>query len=321
MEQPITLLQLEAWLAEMLTSKQAAGRSPRTVKWYADEIGAFLRWLRTQPARAPLALPTLEAYLVALGTRELAPHTRHGKYRALRLFLGWIAKRQRLPAVHELLLDLPKQRAPVKAMRAVSLGEFNQLLGAIQPAGWIDWRDWRDRSLLLLLFWSGLRIGELAALQAEDFDQAAQTVLVRSGKGGKARLSFFHPALTVELAAYFGARPDHSTVPLWVSSDGYRGVRGAMTVDGMRQMVERRSVQASLGRLSPHAFRHGFACHLLNSGAELSAVSALLGHFDSGFTARTYAKWNLSGLRRQYLGVVERPDLAFVEAMRSERAP
>jgi integrase len=155
-------------------------------------------------------------------------------------------------------------------------------------------------SLLLLLYWSGLRVSELVGLHLPDVDTAAQLVTVRHGKGGKDRIIPCVPEIRRELLAYLMARPAWSGPEIFLSNDGYGGARGALTAEGVRQMLRRRCRLTHLRHMNPHAFRHGFAMAMLNSGMQMSAVSDVMGHSSEQMTASIYARWLTAGLSREY---------------------
>lgn len=85
-----------------------------------------------------------------------------------------------------------------------------------------------------------------------------------------------------------------------LSSDGANGVRGPLTTDGLRQVLKRLCRSAGVEYLHPHAWRHGFAMLFLNEGANLSAVSAMMGHSSTSVTQSVYASWQTRGLLREY---------------------
>jgi integrase len=105
---------------------------------------------------------------------------------------------------------------------------------------------------------------------------------------------------------YLYNRPAWSKPPLWVSSDGYSGVRGALTAEGIRVMLRRRCTDVGLRSINPHQVRHGFAMTLLNAGMELSAVSAAMGHSSQSVTEQVYAAWLTEGLAREYDAALRR---------------
>ena len=158
----------------------------------------------------------------------------------------------------------------------------------------------RDRCLLQLLYWSGLRLGELQALQVDDVDINRLEVTVKNAKGGKWRVVPCHPDLRLALSLYMLARPAQSPC-LWLGNDGYGGVLGQLTVEGIRQMLKRRAAAAGLEYFNPHAYRHGFAIFMANDGdVPLATVQEMMGHADLATTRKTYARTLTRTVRRHY---------------------
>lgn len=278
-----------------ITAKEAANRSPKTISWYEHEITHFLLWLEDlAPGEDPL--PSLiDGHLAAERKRGVSPATVAARFRALSAWLNWCARRRLIDESPMSQVDRP--RVPKVQVPHVTMTECNQLLTSIAAN---EWNDHRDRLILLLLFYSGLRVGELVALTIEDIDAKARLVTVRQGKGMKARLVPVHPDAPATLLAYLYARPRYPGPELLVSSDGYTGIRGPLTTEGVRQMLKRRCAQARMRYLHPHAWRHGFAMWTLNAGVELSGVSALMGHSSTAVTESVYAHWQIGALDRTY---------------------
>jgi integrase/recombinase XerC len=158
----------------------------------------------------------------------------------------------------------------------------------------------RDRAILELLYGSGLRVSEAAALRLRDLDAYTRSVRVQ-GKGGRERIVPITESALEALEESFRERGvtagdgPHGRLPVFVNR------RGASL--GVRQM--RRVVSAHLprsgerGGSSPHALRHSFATHLLDHGADLRAVQELLGHAQLATTA-IYTHVTKSRLRKAY---------------------
>jgi integrase len=282
-------------LAKFLTAKSAAGKATRTLRWYGDLIGAYLdygedhglSWWHTE---------TMERFQAHLWQRGFKPNSVDCYYRAIRAWCNWLVKRKLMPAPSP-VEAMERPARPSDPVPHVTLSEFTLLLKSIEGD---DWTACRDRSLLLLLYWSGLRVAELLGLRVADVDVAKRLVTVHRGKGGKSRLVPCAPDLAVNLLAYLLARPGVVGDALFVSNDGYGGVRGSLTVDGIRQMLRRRCKAAGLRYMHPHLFRHGFAMLFLNNGMQLSAVSAAMGHSSQQITTDIYAHWLSDGLSREY---------------------
>jgi integrase len=282
-------------LAKFLTAKSAAGKATRTLRWYADLIGAYLDfveatgldWWQTE---------AVERFQAHLWQRGFKPNSVDCYYRAIRAWCNWLVKRKLMPSPSPVdAMERPTR--PSDPVPFVSLSEFTILLRSIEGD---HWADHRDRCLLLLLFWSGLRVAEVIGLRVADVDVAKRLVTVHRGKGGKSRLVPCAPDLGPTLLAYLLARPGVVGDVLFVSNDGFGGVRGSLGVDGLRQMLRRRCKAAGLRYMHPHLFRHGFAMLFLNNGMQLSAVSAAMGHSSQQITTDIYAHWLSDGLSREY---------------------
>lgn len=290
--------QLWLWLDRFLTSKTAAGLSPRTIRYYHQQVGGFLLWLDDDAADKTVSRAVVEGYLIER-RKGRSPATVSAAYRALRAFFGWVVECGYLTEQTSPMHKLAAPRVPKKLPRYVTPEEFDTLYGSIDGAAWLDYRD---RTLLLLLFWSGLRRAEVMALTKRDLNLKEQVLLVRAGKGDKSRLVPFSPKLEEELNGYLARRPDDGDDidALFVSNDGNGGVRGALSDWGLASMLRRRCGEAGVRKMNPHAFRHGFAMNFLNGGMNISAVASAMGHSSVQVTEGYYARWLAKGLQREY---------------------
>lgn len=159
--------------------------------------------------------------------------------------------------------------------------EVDALLAA--PAGSSP-LDQRDKALLEVLYATGMRVSELVSLPQEGIQWAMGCVAVQ-GKGAKERLV---PLTDTALAALDGyqrqGRPALAKGRLSAYVFLNRQGKG-LTRQGFWKIIKRRAAQAGISAsLSPHTLRHSFATHLLQNGADLRAVQAMLGHADISTT-------------------------------------
>ena len=136
----------------------------------------------------------------------------------------------------------------------------------------LAWAAERDAAILELFYRTGMRLSELAALNVEDIDAISEVVRV-FGKGRKERLC---PLGTPALSAVqrYRQKAGVHNGPLFLSR-----VRRRMTIDAINDVVQKYWKLSGLAvHLTPHKFRHSFATHLLNNGADLRSVQSLLGH-------------------------------------------
>lgn len=279
---------------------RAKRRSPSTMTWYAEQFAAFDVWRLAQPDLPIDALPdadTIDAFLADQHEGH-KPSTVHARFRALRALFLFLERRRKIGhednPIH--LVDAPS--VPTEIRRHVSVEALEQLLASITGQTWLDHRD---RLIILILFYSGLRLGELCALTVADVDIKRSEITVDRGKGERARVVPSTPDLAATLAAYLFTRPNHRDA-LLLRSDGYGGAKGgSLQPEGVRQMLIRRCKRAGLDKsFNPHAFRHGFAMWLLNAGARLTTVSTAMGHSDTQVTSKIYAHTTVTTVRREY---------------------
>ncbi len=157
----------------------------------------------------------------------------------------------------------------------------------------------RDRAMVLTFFAAGLRVSELVNLQIEDLDLDHACLMVRQGKGSRDRIAPLNPVAAEALRGYLQlgrpqlARHDDSTVFL-----GRWGGR-PLTRQRICYLLNNLAKRAIGKKISPHWLRHSFATTLLQGGADLRAVQAMLGH-SSIDTAQIYLDVDIRMLRQAY---------------------
>lgn len=155
----------------------------------------------------------------------------------------------------------------------------------------------RDAALMEFLYATGCRVAEAAALRLDDVVIDARTARV-TGKGGKQRMVYLNDSAARSLQAYlrrrFAALPASRSQPaVFLNRHG-----GALTDRSMRRVVARYRPFAGKP-VSPHTFRHSFATHLLNGGADIRTVQELLGHASLS-TTQVYTHTSVDRLRDVY---------------------
>lgn len=183
-----------------------------------------------------------------------------------------------------------------KVPHILSIEEINRLL---QAPKCVDAKGYRDRSMLSVLYATGMCVSELLALDITDVDLFGSSI--RCGKGDKARLIPLYPEAVAGLSQYVGgARPtiitDVSQQALFVNMSGKR-----MSRQGFWKLMKTYQVEAGIQtELTPHTLRHSFAVHLLEHGADMGAVQQLMGHAHIS-TTKTYGQLLSPHLRQVYL--------------------
>lgn len=171
-----------------------------------------------------------------------------------------------------------------EAVDIIPDSDFRSLLGTCNDRSLN--RNRRDEAILMFLFDTGVRVGELSNLRKDDLDMKRRTARV-VGKGRKWRTVFFSPQTAVTLQRYL----QRQTAVERKSEVVFCGWRGRpLTTYGVHQMLALRAERAGVvSRVNPHAFRHTFATNFLRMGGDASSLQRILGHSDISTTIRNYA--------------------------------
>ena len=256
------------------------GLAALTLAAYRRDLSLYAAWLHE--AAVKTLDDTTEADLLGfIAQRHAATRatTANRRLTVFKRYFRW-AVREHLTAADP-TLKLLAARQPLRVPKTLSEAQVEALLAAPDtetPLGL------RDRTMIELMYASGLRVSELVSLKTVHLG-LDEGVLRVMGKGSRERLVPFGAEAHEWLRLYL--RQARRTILGARTSDAlFVTVRGAaMTRQMFWRLVKRYAVVAGItAPLSPHTLRHAFATHLLNHGADLRAVQMLLGHADIGTT-------------------------------------
>jgi integrase/recombinase XerC len=249
-------------------------RSVHTVRAYAATAERLLAFLGShwgeavsRDALARVSAADLRAYLARRRGDGLVNTSAARELSAVRAFLAWSVPDGATPRLRG-----PRVKRGVP--RPISPDEAIALAGDVADDAQTAWIGARDWAVLMLLYGTGLRIGEALALTGRILPLGA--TLAVTGKRDKTRIVPLLPQVRDAIDAYVALSP----WPVSRTELLFRGARGGPLSAG----VIRQSVRAARGRLglsartTPHALRHSFATHLLGRGADLRMLQELLGH-------------------------------------------
>ncbi len=215
---------------------------------------------------------TLLLFVVWLRRKGEAPRSISRRLSCLRSYCAWCYAEGKMSHNPAALLDSPK--LPQLLPEVLTLADINALLAAPPPTPLGE----RDRTIMELLYAAGLRVSELIGVRPLDIDFQAGRLRV-FGKGHKERLLPLHGQAIARIRYYLDEiRPLFNPGPKEQALFLNRQGRG-LTRQGVWGMLQKYAAPLGLS-LSPHSFRHSFATHLLEGGADLRSVQLLLGHSD-----------------------------------------
>lgn len=249
---------------------RAAGLSPKTVRTHSQALVAFYGWLQSAGIEADesaLSRGNIRDYLAAESER-VAVNTLRTRYMGLSRFCRWAVEEEIL--TQHPMKGMPVPVAPAKPVPLITDDELKQLLGACAGKRFYDRRD---EAIIRMLLDGGLRNSELCGMTVEGLDLNNEMGMV-VGKGGKLRPVYFGARTARAMDRYLRMRKQHrwAHLPnLWL------GERGALSGDGVREIVTVRAEKAGLDRTWPHKFRHTWAHEFLMAGGQERDLKRLAG--------------------------------------------
>ena len=263
------------------------GCSTSTIRQYKHYLSRFYSWLcgnspqTTHPEDIDMELlRRYRLYLAHLRSRDgqqLKPVTQSYHIIALRAFLRYLLVQRDIPTLSPDKIELPKGIS--RSVVFLNSEQVERLLNSPQISNKIGLRD---RTILEVLFSTGLRVSEVVRLNRDQINLERQEFGVR-GKGGKLRVVFLSDMATHWIRRHLQSRQDHFK-PLFIRYSGSVDVAR----DGEKMRLTPRSVQKIVSKYArkcglpveatPHTLRHSFATDLLISGADIRSVQEMLGH-------------------------------------------
>jgi integrase/recombinase XerD len=259
------------------------GLSRNTLESYRSDLQQFGEWLARKRDEKNGFLDASHSDLLAFLAHKVSARvkatTTSRELSSLKRFYRFLLRQGKIQADPSLNIETPK--LPRNLPASLTEADVEALLGAPDvrlPLGV------RDRTMLEVLYASGLRVSELISLQSAQISLSMGIIRV-IGKGGKERLTPLGEDALEWVSRYIaeirsGLLNGKSSNALFVTARG-----SSMTRQAFWYLIKRYARQAGIIKpLSPHTLRHAFATHLLNHGADLRVVQLLLGHADISTT-------------------------------------
>lgn len=278
---PVAFDDLSVLLPDWRRHLRASNRAPLTIESYLKAGQGLYDFLGGAGMPTPVHLVTrehIEAYLVSMHERGLAAATVAKHYRSLQQLFRWLAEEGEIERS-----PFERMRPPAVSEQPVEVLSEEELSRLLASCNGQTFENRRDNALLRLLADTGVRASEIMGLTLQDVDFETDVAYVL-GKGRRPRAVPFGPRTANALRRYMRMRARH---PLAQASDSlWLGRKGALSNSGLRQMLERRGLEAGVENVHPHRFRHTFAHQWLAAGGQETDLMRLAGWRSREMVAR-----------------------------------
>ena len=276
-----------------IADRRINGCKPKTLAFYHDSAGAFLRFVADSDPHLPVGTVVnfVTPFFISLQERNLSDTTRHTYWRGVRTFMRFVHSEGYVPDE----VRLPKIKCPVTTIKPLTNNEVKRVLLAFDAN---RFTDLRNRTIVHLLVDTGLRLSELVGIDLPNLNLEEGFIFVK-GKGGKERWIPFGSATKQILWGYIKKRADVAQVGEQRFLVTHRGqplsIRGVQVM--FRRLADRVKIEGV--RLSPHTLRHSFALLYIEHGGDPFSLQRILGHSTQAMTAK-YINMARSNIKTQH---------------------
>lgn len=271
--------------------------SQHTVRSYQNDLDQFLSFIHIHTGSDDLSGITasdIRSWMVSLLDSGYSASSIHRKISGLRSYLRYLRREEVInhdPAAG-LVLPRKRKRLPVFVEEA----SLEELLDQFDFA--CDYSGLRDRTIIEMLYTTGMRKSELIGLSLSDVDMKENTVRV-TGKRNKERIIPLLDSFTSKLSEYLDSRkvmfPDNGHSWLFLTDKGNK-LYDKFVYNTVKRYLE---MVTTVEKKSPHVLRHTFATHMLNHGADINSIKEILGHANLSAT-QIYTHTTFEKLKEVY---------------------
>lgn len=274
--------------------------SSHTVRAYESDLESFADWLgknldcTTTDQLEKLSLAQIRSYWAHRRANGLSQQSMRRGQSSLRTLIKFARRRKIIEKNPVEGMDSPRRKRPLP--KALSYDDVNMMMN-VPPAETLQGK--RDRAILELLYGSGLRISEVATILVNNLDLTNQFARV-VGKGNKERIVPLTPTCCRAISTYLSCRQSPQSENTDRNFLFLNRFGKPITTRSIARMIDKYARELALMmNITPHQFRHSFATHLLNNGADIRAVQEMLGH-ESLSTTQIYTRISKDKLLNTY---------------------
>lgn len=240
--------------------------SSSTIRTYRNEFIQLLQLLGKIPVQ-DLQPEHLQRYILYCISNGLSENSVHSRINALKFYYEQVLHNERM------FFDMPRPKKPLQLPGVFNKAEIAAIINCVE--------NLKQKTILLLSYACGMRVGEVVSLRISDIDSNRMILHIHAAKGKKDRIVSISPTLVVMLRAYYRQYKPHYYLFEGQSAGMHYSTRSIQIV------LQRAKEKAKITKPgSMHQLRHSFATHLLDKGIDVVMIQKLLGHNDIKTTLR-----------------------------------
>lgn len=290
---------IATWIEAFLIDRQAQNISPTTMVFYRNKLRYFMGYCKDQGVeRIPnISADLLRRYMLWLTESGHNPGGMHACYRVIKTFLLWYEREVEPENWKNPIRKIKPPKVPLEILEPVSTETIMALLGTCTGGP----NAKRDKTLILFMADTGARASEVCSIDLDDVNPVTGKVIIRKGKGQKARTVFIGSQTRKALRGYLLERKN-TCKALFISATGER-----LGYWGVEAMLGRRAKKANVPAPSCHAFRRYYCLESLRHGASIYYLRETMGHADLQVMQRylKFTEQDIENSHREY-GPIDR---------------
>lgn len=261
---------IEEWGVEFIKAKRTEGISTRTQEIYRANLAHFIRFCSAQVIEhiSQITPTTIRDFLLWFGEDHNQGGV-HAAYRVLKTFLRWYDLEAEPEGWRNPIAKVKAPRLSEEPLEPVELKTVQAMVSTCDDS----FLGKRNKAIFLTLLDTGLRARELLSLNRADVNPVTGAVVLRIGKGRKARNVHIEQVTRKAVRAYLKQRTDDEPA-LFITDDR----TGRLSYPGLRVVIKRHAKLAGVEEPTAHDFRRAFAINMLRNGVDLVTLARLMGH-------------------------------------------
>ena len=263
---------ISTWVEAFMIDRESQNISPNTKIFYRNKLRYFVQFCSSQGVDGLMTLRAdlLRRYMLWLTERGHNPGGIHACYRVIKTFLFWYEREVEPENWKNPIRKIKAPKVPLEILEPVSKETIIALLQTCNSGQ----NAKRDKTLILFLADTGARASEVCSINLEDVNPITGKIIIRKGKGQKARTVFIGGQTRKALRSYLMQRKP-TCEALFISATGER-----LGYWGVEAMLERRAKKANIPAPSCHSFRRYYCLESLRHGASIYYLRETMGHAD-----------------------------------------